>query len=165
MVNDITRFGRLMRILLLIALCRLAASAQPVTFDRDVLPILQKRCQSCHRPGQLAPMSLLTFQDARPWAKAIRTVVASRKMPPWLADPRYGHFANDPSLRQTEIDTIVNWANGGAPEGDARDLQPSIQWPEGGWQDSARRSGFASGVSRCGEGDRRMDLRDRPERL
>src|SRR5580704_12191589 len=131
MVNDITRFGRPMRILLLFIFANLAVSAnnQPVTFDKDVLPILQKRCQSCHRPGQLAPMPLLTYQDARPWAKAIRAAVVSRKMPPWFADPRYGHFANDPSLRQTEIDTIVNWANDGALEGDARDIPPPVQWP------------------------------------
>jgi hypothetical protein len=79
-------------------------------------------------------MPLLTFQDARPWAKAIRTAVASRRMPPWFADPRYGHFANDPSLSRKEIDTIVNWANGGAPEGDPSDLPPPIPWPEDGWQ-------------------------------
>jgi hypothetical protein len=123
-----------MRILLLIAWCSFAASAQQVTFSRDVVPILQKHCQSCHRPGRLAPMPLLTFQDARPWAKAIRTAVASRRMPPWFADPRYGHFANDPSLSRKEIDTIVNWANGGAPEGDPSDLPPPIPWPEDGWQ-------------------------------
>src|SRR5271167_4078169 len=120
MVNDITRFGRPMRIFLLTVFSGLAAGfaatpgPAPVTFNTDVLPILRKRCQSCHRPGQPAPMPLLTFQDARPWAKAIRTAVVSRRMPPWFADPRYGHFANDPSLSQTEIDTLVNWVNGGA---------------------------------------------------
>jgi hypothetical protein len=104
------------------------------TFNKDVAPILQNHCQSCHRPGQAAPMPLLTYQDARPWAKAIRNAVVTRKMPPWFADPRYGHFANDPSLAQTEIDTLVNWVNDGAPEGDPRDLPPPVQWPEGGWQ-------------------------------
>jgi hypothetical protein len=109
-------------------------SFKPVTFNRDVAPILQKHCQSCHRPGQAAPMPLLTYQAARPWAKAILNAVASRKMPPWFADPRYGRFANDPSLAQTEIDTLVNWANDGALEGDPQDLPPPVQWPEGGWQ-------------------------------
>lgn len=79
-------------------------------------------------------MPLLTYQDARPWAKAIRTAVASRRMPPWFADPRYGRFANDPSMTQTEIDTLVNWADNGALEGDPQDLPPPVQWPEGGWQ-------------------------------
>jgi hypothetical protein len=79
-------------------------------------------------------MSLLTYSEARPWAKAIRNAVASRKMPPWFADPQYGHFSNDPSLSQTEIDTLVNWANGGAVEGDPHDLPSPIAWPEGGWK-------------------------------
>jgi hypothetical protein len=106
----------------------------PVTFNRDVAPILQKHCQSCHRPGQAAPMALLTYQDARPWAKAIRNAVASRKMPPWFADSRYGHFTNDPSLPETEVETLVNWANDGALEGDPRGLPPRVEWAEGGWQ-------------------------------
>jgi hypothetical protein len=109
-------------------------AASHVTFDKDVVPILQRHCQSCHRPGQAAPMSLITYQDARPWAKAIQSVVVSRKMPPWFADPRYGHFANDPSLSQAEINTFVNWANDGALEGDPQDLPPQVAWPEGGWQ-------------------------------
>jgi len=79
-------------------------------------------------------MPLLNYRDARPWAKEIRNEVASRKMPPWFADSRYGHFANDPSLAQAEIDTVVNWANDGALEGDPRDLPAPVQWPEGGWQ-------------------------------
>ena len=112
----------------------LAASQSPVTFNRDVAPILQKHCQSCHRPGQAAPMSLLTNEAARPWAKAIRIAVASRKMPPWFADRRYGHFSNDASLSQAEIDTLVRWANDGALEGDPGDLPPPVQWPGDAWQ-------------------------------
>jgi len=112
----------------------LAASQSPVTFNRDVAPILQKHCQSCHRPGQAAPMSLLTYEAARPWAKAIRIAVASRKMPPWFADRRYGHFSNDASLSQDEIDTLLHWVNDGALEGDPRDLPPPVQWPRGAWQ-------------------------------
>src|SRR5262247_2338188 len=85
-----------------------------ITFHKDVLPVLQKNCQSCHRPGQIGPFSMLTYKDTRPWAKAIKQAVLSRVMPPWFADPRYGHFNNDRSLTQTEIDTIVGWVNNGA---------------------------------------------------
>jgi len=98
-----------------------AEPAGPVTFNKHVLPILQKNCQSCHRPGQIAPFSLLTYQDARPMAPAMKMAVATKKMPPWNADPKYGVFSNDRSLAQSDIDTIVAWADQGAPEGDARD--------------------------------------------
>lgn len=113
--------------------CSASESTPQVTFSKDVLPILQKNCQSCHRPGQVAPMSLLSYSDARPWAKAIKAAVASRKMPPWFADARYGHFDNDRSLKQTEIDTLVKWADSGAPAGDPKDAPPPVQWPAGGW--------------------------------
>jgi len=108
-------------------------TASSVTFNKDVLPILQKHCQMCHRPGQIAPMSLLTYKDARPWAQAMKAAVTSRKMPPWFADPRFGHISNDRSLQQSEIETIAKWANSGATEGDAKDMPPPIRWPEG-WQ-------------------------------
>jgi len=111
----------------------LCASTQAATFSKDVLPILQKNCQSCHRPGQVAPMSLLTYSDTRPWAKAIKEYVSLRKMPPWSANPQYGHFINDRSLKQTEIDTLVAWANSGAIEGDPKDALPPVQWPSEGW--------------------------------
>lgn len=125
-----------MRIVLLGALIPWAALAAdaPVTFNKDVLPLLQKNCQGCHRPGQVAPMSFLSYESTRPWAKAIKTAVATRKMPPWSADPRYGHFANDRSLKQSEIDTLVAWADGGAPEGNAKDKPRDIEWPADGWQ-------------------------------
>jgi hypothetical protein len=111
------------------------ATAPPsVTFTKDVLPILQANCQSCHRPGQVAPMSFLSYKDVRPWAKAIKTAVALRKMPPWFADPRYGQFSNDRSLKQSEIDTLVAWADRGAPEGDANDAPAPKPWPSGGWE-------------------------------
>src|SRR5579862_7909286 len=96
-------------------------TAAPVTFNKEVLPILQKNCQSCHRPGEVAPMSLLTYSEARPWAKAIKTAVASRKMPPWFADSKYGHFANDRTMSNADIQTLVAWVDAGAPEGDAKD--------------------------------------------
>src|SRR6266511_2786037 len=94
-----------------------AQAPQSPTFHKDVLPILQKNCQSCHRPGQIGPMPLLTYQQTRPWAQSIKAKVASRQMPPWLADPRHGHFLNDTSLKTSEIDTLMAWADRGAPEG------------------------------------------------
>src|SRR6202047_565162 len=84
-------------------------SSPAATFNKDVLPILQTNCQTCHRPGQVAPMSFLAYQSTRPWAKAMKTAVATRKMPPWFADPNYGHFSNDRSLKQSEIETIAKW--------------------------------------------------------
>ena len=74
------------------------SAAGAVTFNKQVLPILQKNCQTCHRPGEIAPMSFLTYRDVRPWAKAIKAAVVKRQMPPWFADPAYGHFANDKRL-------------------------------------------------------------------
>src|SRR5690242_21702844 len=81
-----------------------AADSPSVTFHKDVLPILQKNCQTCHRPGEVAPMSFLTYKDVRPWAKAMKTAVALRKMPPWFADPQFGHFSYDHSLKPSEIE-------------------------------------------------------------
>jgi hypothetical protein len=102
-----------------------------VTFNKEVLPILQKNCQSCHRPGEIAPMSFLTYKDARPWAKAIKAAVVSRKMPPWFADPKYGHFANDRTLSDSTISTLVAWADNGALEGDAKDAPPPVTFVDG----------------------------------
>src|SRR3954464_681349 len=96
-----------------------------VTFNKEVLPILQKNCQTCHRPGQVAPMSFLTYDSTRPWAKAMKVQVTTRQMPPWSADPRYGPFANDRSLKQAEIDTLAAWVDQGAPEGAAQDKPPA----------------------------------------
>ena len=110
-----------------------ASNAQSVTFNKDVLPILQRNCQTCHRPGNIAPMSFLTYESTRPWAKAMKAAVVTRKMPPWFADPQYGHFSNDPSLKQSEIDTIAKWADNGAPLGEAKDAPAPLQWPENGW--------------------------------
>src|SRR5262247_1787785 len=107
------------------------AEGTAVTFNKDVLPILQKNCQTCHRPGEIAPMSFLTYKDARPWAKAMKTAVVSRQMPPWFADPGYGHFANDKRLSDSDIRTISAWADGGAPEGDAKDRPAPVVFHEG----------------------------------
>ena len=111
-----------------------SAADEPVSFSQDVLPILQKNCQSCHRPGQIAPMSLVTFRETRPWARSMKAKVESRQMPPWFADPAHGPFANDRSLSQKDIETIAKWADAGAPEGDPKDAPPPIQWPADGWQ-------------------------------
>ncbi|HYL72765.1 MAG TPA: thiol-disulfide isomerase [Bryobacteraceae bacterium] len=108
-----------------------AATQTKVTFNKDVLPIVQKHCQNCHRPGEVAPMSFLTYNEARPWAKAIRQAALTKKMPPWFADPHYGHFKNDPSLAQSEIDTLVAWADAGAPEGNPKDAPKPIDWVNG----------------------------------
>src|SRR5947209_4942561 len=105
-------------------------SSQP-TFYKDVLPVMQKRCQNCHRPGEVAPMSFLTYKDVRPWAKAIREAVLTKKMPPWFADAHYGKFANDRSLAQDEIDTLVSWADAGAREGDVKEAPPPVEWADG----------------------------------
>src|SRR5215467_7662668 len=104
-------------------------AVQPVTFNKDVLPILQKNCQRCHRPGEIAPMSFLTYRETRPWAKAMKEAVLTKKMPPWFAEQ--GHFANDPTLRQDQVNTLVSWANNGAPEGDAKDRPAPVTFQDG----------------------------------
>ena len=108
-----------------------AEETASVTFNKDVLPILQKNCQTCHRPGEIGPMSFLTYKDTRPWAKAMKNAVVNRQMPPWFADPNYGHFANDKRLSDAEIKTIAMWADNGAVEGDAKDAPPPVQFQEG----------------------------------
>ena len=101
------------------------AAAETPTFYKDVLPILQANCQNCHRPGEVAPMSLLTYEDARPWARAIKAATGSRKMPPWFADPSVGHFTNEKRLSPLEIQTLAAWVDGGAPGGNAADAPPA----------------------------------------
>ena len=107
------------------------ASAADVTYYKDVLPVLQNHCQECHRPGEIGPMPLLTYQQARPWAKAIKTAVLTGKMPPWPADPHFGKFANDRSLSKAQIDTLVAWADTNALEGNASDAPKPRTWTEG----------------------------------
>ena len=103
-----------------------------VTFTRDVAPILQNRCQVCHRPDTFAPMSLLTYEDARPWARAIKEKVVIREMPPWYIDKNVGvrHFTNDVSLSDEEIATIVKWVDGGAPKGNLADMPAPRQFED-----------------------------------
>jgi mono/diheme cytochrome c family protein len=105
--------------------------APVVTFNKDVLPILQNNCQTCHRPGGIAPMSLLTYESARPWAKAIKTAVVTRQMPPWFADPHFGEFRNAPKLTEADIRTLTAWAETGSREGNPADKPAAIQWTDG----------------------------------
>lgn len=111
--------------------CLAAQAAGTPTFNKDVLPILQNHCQECHRPGEIAPMPLLTYQQARPWAKAIKASVLGKKMPPWPADSRWGHFANDRSLTKEQQEILAAWADTGATEGSAADKPQDRTWVEG----------------------------------
>ncbi len=104
-----------------------------ITFTRDVASILYKNCAQCHRPNDIAPFSVLTYKDVRPWARSIREKVITREMPPWYADPRYGHFKNEARLGKKDIDTIVAWADQGAKEGDPKDL-PALPGFVEGWR-------------------------------
>jgi hypothetical protein len=110
----------------------LAADGTPaVTFSKDVAPIFNKACVECHRPTMFAPMSLASYDAARPWARSIKQRVTARTMPPWGADAPHGLFKNDPSLTEQEIDTIVRWVDAGAPKGDDKDLPPPPQFADG----------------------------------
>src|SRR5579863_6483503 len=109
----------------------LAATPDAPTFYRDVFPILQQHCQSCHRPGEIAPMPLVTYEQTRPFASAIASDATQRKMPPWFADPSVGHFSNDPSLSPEEIATLAAWSAAHAPAGNPADAPASRQWAEG----------------------------------
>jgi len=125
-----------MRRALALALVSAAVSAAPrdpsaVTFHKDVLPVLQKNCQGCHRPGEAAPMAFLSYEQTRPWAKAIREAVLLKRMPPWFADPAHGAFRNNRSLSRAEIDTLVAWADSGAREGDPKDAPPAKEFLTG----------------------------------
>jgi hypothetical protein len=107
-----------------------AQSAVP-TFTKDVAPILYQNCTNCHRAGEIGPMPLVSYKDARPWAKSIATRVTNGTMPPWHADPQHGVFLNDRSLKPAERETIVKWANGGAPEGNPADLPAAPTFADG----------------------------------
>ena len=97
-----------------------------VTYNRDVRPIFEKNCMGCHRPGQIAPMSFLTYETTRPWVAQIKAVVTAKKMPPAVTNPHYIMLTKDDGLTQAEIDTIVKWVDGGAAEGTA---QPTRKKP------------------------------------
>ena len=109
----------------------LAQTAAAPTFTKDVAPIFQAKCESCHRPDSIAPMSLVSYEQSRPWARSIRDRVQTRQMPPWHLDKSLGiqHFENDRSLSDAEIDTIVKWVAAGAPKGDMKDMPKPVEWP------------------------------------
>ncbi len=112
-------------------------NVKPPTFTKDVAPILQEKYQSCHREGQMAPMALVSYEQVRPWAKAIKTRVVARQMPPWHLDKTVGiqEFQNDMSLSDEQIAVIARWVDAGAPQGDPKDMPPPKQWPkDDGWQ-------------------------------
>src|ERR1700736_2177190 len=107
------------------------------TFAKDVAPILQEKCQNCHRNGSMAPMSLVTYEETRPWAKSIKQRVVTRNMPPWHLDKTVGiqQFQNDMSLSDQQIRTIAKWVDAGAPQGDPKDMPALKVWPNNnGWQ-------------------------------
>jgi len=107
-----------------------AAAATKATYHRDVAPILQERCQGCHRPGQVAPFSLLTYADAKNWAGEIKEFTQSRQMPPWLAEPGHGEFQDVRRMSDAEIATLAQWADAGAPEGSRKDARPARVWSD-----------------------------------
>ncbi len=102
-----------------------------VTYSKQVARILQNRCQSCHRPDQVAPFALMTYDDAVRHGRMIKEVTTQRRMPPWHADARYGHFTNDRRLSREEIDTLAAWVDAGMPRGDDKDLPAPVAWAEG----------------------------------
>ena len=122
-------FARLMTFgaALAVAVPSLADPAKPVTFSKDIAPILQVKCQECHQPNSIAPMSLISYQDVRPWARSIKERVAARQMPPWHIDRSVGvqKFKNDMSLTDQQVNTISAWVDGGALQGDLKDLPPA----------------------------------------
>src|SRR5438105_431602 len=101
------------------------------TFHKDVEPIFENRCQSCHRPGEAAPMTFMNYQQVRPWAKAIRSALLTGRMPPWQADPHHGKFTNDLSLAHGEKETILAWINAGVPEGNPAEAPKARVWVDG----------------------------------
>jgi len=137
-----TNHGRLVRRLGFLALTLMAVmplsrvatsqSRGTPTFSKEVAPIFQEKCQACHRPDSIAPMSLVTYEQSKPWARSIREKVITRTMPPWAIDKTVGiqHFSNDRSLSDQEIDTITRWVDGGALQGDPKDMPPAKKWPD-----------------------------------
>jgi len=105
--------------------------APPPTFYRDVVPILQQHCQTCHRVGEIAPFSLVTYKESKPRAQSIKKAAQAKDMPPWFADPRFGKWADDPSLTPEEIATLAKWAEAGSPAGDPHDAPPAKNWSQG----------------------------------
>lgn len=121
----------------------LASAAVPAnpTFTKDIAPIFQEKCEACHRPDSIAPMSLMTFEEARPWARSIKNRIETRQMPPWSIDRSVGiqQFKNDRSLSDDQVATVVKWIDAGAPKGDMKDMPGPVKWPsEQGWNFAAQ---------------------------
>lgn len=125
---------RLLSCFIAVIAAPLAFSADQATYSKDVAPILNENCVSCHRPGEIAPMSLMTYKEVRPWARSVAREVYERRMPPWHADPEFGEFKNARGLTQDEIDTIVRWSHEGAVQGSRADLPDSPTFPEVDWK-------------------------------
>src|SRR5215216_5389158 len=123
----------LVSVALLVPAAAAAADAPKTpTFTKDIAPIFQEKCEACHRPDSMAPMSLMTFSEARPWAKSIKARVADRQMPPWQIDRTVGiqKFKNDRSMTEEQIATVLKWVDAGAPQGDPKDMPAPKVWPE-----------------------------------
>jgi hypothetical protein len=136
-MRDVIWAAALAASVVLPAIAAAADSSPAATFAKDVAPIFVEKCQECHRRGTAAPMSLTTYEEARPWAKSIRQRVITRNMPPWHLDKTVGiqEFQNDRSLTDAQIATVVRWVDAGAPMGDPKDLPPPKSWPQDeGWQ-------------------------------
>ncbi|MBI3209932.1 MAG: thiol-disulfide isomerase [Candidatus Solibacter usitatus] len=119
------KFFHLTTLLVVSTAAMSGATTAKVNYSKHVAPILNKRCVECHRAGEAAPMTFTSYSEVRPWAKAMKAAVLSKKMPPWLADPKHGKFSNDRRLSPDEIETISAWADSGAPEGNPKDLPPA----------------------------------------
>src|SRR3984893_6444234 len=119
--------------LMLPAVAAAADAAKTPTFTKDIAPIFQEKCEACHRPDSMAPMSLMTYAEARPWARSIKARVGDRQMPPWQIDRTVGiqKFKNDRSLTDDQVETIVRWVDAGAPQGDPKDMPAAKHWPDG----------------------------------
>src|ERR1700737_3918795 len=124
-------FGLLVSIFFSASLFAQSPQGPAPTYTKDVAPILQKHCQTCHRPGEAGPFSMLTYEDTKPWAATMKRVVQQKIMPPWFADPSYGHFANERSLSPEEIRTLVAWVNAGAQKGEPKDMPAPVHFEEG----------------------------------
>src|SRR5690348_1256040 len=123
-------FSVIVAVLLSLGFQKLSSSSAP-TFYKDIDLILQQHCQTCHRAGEIAPMPLVTYADARKYAAEMKKMTSARRMPPWFADPEIGKWANDPSLTHAQIATIAAWADAGAPAGNPQDAPPPRHWIEG----------------------------------
>ncbi len=123
--------GMLLSVLAGVAALAANTGSSEITYHKNVQPILQRNCEGCHRPGEVGPMSLMNYKEVRPWAKAIKSAILTKKMPPWYADPHFGKFSNERKLSENDIQTLVAWADNGAPEGNSGDAPRPAKFVEG----------------------------------